>query len=102
MASVARQHAEWLSLLEINGPFLSMGVLLDAYPQGLAAHDPEHAHLFRTFYEEWLESGNSHQADPAVHKAWIDFVLKETLGFTDEVLVSGQRIPENLGIRCCS
>jgi hypothetical protein len=98
MASVARQHAEWLSLLEINGPFLSMGVLLDAFPQGLDAHDSDHAHLFRTFYEEWLESGNSHGSAPAVHKAWIDFVLNETLGFTDEVLVAGQKIPENLAL----
>jgi hypothetical protein len=98
MASVARQHAEWLSLLEINGPFLSMGVLLNAFPQGLDAHDPEHAHIFRTFYEEWLESGNSHGSAPAVHKAWIEFVLKETLGFTDEVLVAEQKIPENLAV----
>jgi hypothetical protein len=98
VASVARQHAEWLSLLEINGPFLSMGVLLDAFPQGLDAHDLDHAHPFRTFYEEWLASGNSHGSAPAVHKAWIDFVLKESLGFTNDVLVSGQRIPENLAI----
>jgi hypothetical protein len=98
MANTARQHAEWLSLLEINGPFLSMGVLLDAFPQGLDAHDPDHAHLFRTFYEEWLESGDSNRAYPAMHKAWIDFVLKETLGFTDEVLVSGQKIPESLAV----
>ena len=98
MASVAHRHAEWLSLLEINGPFLSMGVLLEAFPQGLDAHDSDHAHLLRTFYDEWLESTNSARSDPAVHKAWINFVLKETLGFTDEVLVSGQKIPENLAV----
>ena len=38
--SIARHHAEWLSLLEISGPFLSMPVLLRAFPQGLDAHDP--------------------------------------------------------------
>jgi len=37
--SIARHHAEWLSLLEISGPFLSMPVLLRAFPQGLDALD---------------------------------------------------------------
>ncbi len=27
MASIARHHAEWLSLVEVSGPFLSMEVL---------------------------------------------------------------------------
>jgi len=39
--SIARHHAEWLSLLEISGPVLSMPVLLRAFPQGLDAHDPD-------------------------------------------------------------
>ena len=39
--SIARHHAEWLSLIEISGPFLSMPVLLDIFPQGLDAHDPD-------------------------------------------------------------
>ena len=37
--STARHHAEWLSLVEASGPFLSMPVLLKAFPQGLVAHD---------------------------------------------------------------
>jgi hypothetical protein len=96
MSSVARRHAEWLSLLEINGPFLSMAVLLKAFPQGLDAHDTDHSQLLRIYYEEWLENQESPRADPAIHRAWIDFVLKETLGLADEVLFSGQRIPETL------
>ncbi len=31
--SIAKHHAEWLSLMEISGPFLSMPVLLDAHRQ---------------------------------------------------------------------
>ena len=31
--SVARHHAEWLSLVETSGPFLSMPVLLQAFPR---------------------------------------------------------------------
>ncbi len=35
--SIARHHNEWLSLIEISGPFLSMPVLLRVFPQGLDA-----------------------------------------------------------------
>lgn len=37
--SVARHHAEWLSLVEISGPFLSLPVLLRVFPQQLDALD---------------------------------------------------------------
>ena len=35
--SVALEHSEWLSLLDIDGPFLSLPVLLhpEGFPQGL-------------------------------------------------------------------
>lgn len=98
MSSVAHRHAEWLSLLEISGPFLSMRVLLKAFPQGLDAHDSDHAQLLRTYYDEWVENQESNRPDAALHRAWIDFVLKETLGFTDDVLLAGQRIPETLSV----
>jgi hypothetical protein len=39
--SIARHHTEWLSLLDISGPFLSLPVLLKVFPTGLDAHEPE-------------------------------------------------------------
>ena len=33
--AIARQHAEWLSLIEVSGTFLSMPVLLEIFPHGL-------------------------------------------------------------------
>ena len=38
--SIARHHNEWLSLLDVSGPFLSMPVLLRAFPNGLNPHEP--------------------------------------------------------------
>lgn len=38
--SIARHHAEWLSLLEISGPFLSTPVLMGVFPQELDADYP--------------------------------------------------------------
>ena len=36
--SITRDHNEWLSLVPISGPFLSLPVLAQAFPQGLDAH----------------------------------------------------------------
>ncbi len=39
--SIARHHAEWLKLVDVSGPFLSLPVLMKRLPQGLDAHDPD-------------------------------------------------------------
>jgi hypothetical protein len=90
--SIARHHAEWLSLVEVSGPFLSMPVLLRVFPQGLDAHDPDHAHLLRSAHEEWQEN----PADPALHRAWLRFVLTRTLELPEEALAEAQAVPQGL------
>jgi hypothetical protein len=88
----ARHHAEWLSLLEISGPFLSMPVLLTAFPQGLDDFPPEEARSLRADYEYWKENlGNA-----ATHTAWVRLVLESMLGYTSAVLLAGQAIPGGL------
>ncbi len=94
--SIARHHAEWLSLLEISGPFLSMPVLLRAFPQGLDADDPAHAGELRAAYEEWADNQGGLSPDPAIHTAWIRYVLRQTLELPDELLAERQGIPESL------
>lgn len=96
--SIARHHAEWLSLVPVSGPFLSLPVLMDAFPQGLDAHDAEHARLLRLAYEEWDDSFQKKSADPSVHDAWIKFVLTKTLEFDDSLLSEGQAIPQTLHV----
>src|SRR5262245_23146894 len=88
--SIARHHAEWLSLVEVSGPFLSMPVLLEAFLTGLEAHDPDH-HLLSLAHDEW---GARH--DPATHTAWVRFVLAKTLDYSAQVLAEGQAIPQTL------
>ncbi|HEU5380040.1 MAG TPA: hypothetical protein VFV38_31845, partial [Ktedonobacteraceae bacterium] len=39
--SVAQQHAAWLSLVEIAGPFLSVPVLQEYFPHGLDIGDDD-------------------------------------------------------------
>lgn len=90
--STPRHHAEWLSLVEANGPFLSLPVLLKAFPNGLDAHEPEHFKLLRLAYEEYLDA----EEEPAIHRAWVDFILRETLEFPDEFLLTRQAIPPTI------
>ena len=90
--SIARHHAEWLSLLEISGPFLSMPVLLRAFPQGLDVHDADVFRDLKQAYAEWLED----QRDPAIQTAWVYYVLNRALELPDEVIATGQAIAPSL------
>ncbi len=89
MASMAAHHAEWLSLMDVSGPFLSVPVLKDALPNGLDAHDPHIAAEVRAALEEWADPdaaalGSVDQVE--VHLAFVRFVLHDVLGFEDDVL----------------
>jgi hypothetical protein len=88
---IARHHAEWLSLVEVSGPFLSMPVLMEAFPTGLEAHDPEHHRLLRLAHDEWEA-----KHDRSTHNAWARFVLMKTLDYSPLVLVEGQAISQTL------
>lgn len=94
--STARHHAEWLSLVEASGPFLSLPVLLKAFPTNLDAHDPEHLKMLRLAYQEWQDNQNGVKPEVAIHRAWVNFVLQQTLELPDEVLLKGQSIPTGL------
>ncbi len=90
--SIARHHAEWLSLVEVSGPFLSMPVLMEAFRDGLEAHDPDHHRLLRLAHDEW----EAKPSNPATHNAWIRFVLRKTLDYAPAAFLEGQAIPQTL------
>ncbi|MEP7338020.1 MAG: restriction endonuclease, partial [Acidobacteriota bacterium] len=90
--SSKRHHAEWLSLVEVSGPFLTTPVLEKVFPQGLDAHDADAYRNLRLAFEEWEERPEN----PALHRAWVKYVLQQTLGLPDEVLAEGQAIPETI------
>ena len=92
--STARHHAEWLSLVEVSGPFLSMPVLMRVFPQGLIAHDSEVHRNLRQAHEEWEESLEAKRPDRAIHRAWVGFILRTVLEFEDEVIATDQAIQQ--------
>ena len=71
-------------------------VLEKVFPQGLDAHDPDHVRNLRAAFDEWELNLTSQRANPAIHKAWIDYVLKQTLGLPESVIAEGQAISQTL------
>jgi hypothetical protein len=90
---VPRFHAEWLSLIEVSGPFVSMPVLLRTFPQGLDELDAGQRRDLRTNYETWLERGQKHAGH---HHAWIRYVLTRLLDYPDALLAEGQSMPPGM------
>jgi hypothetical protein len=90
--SVSRHHADWLSLVESSGPFLSLPVLLRAFPQGLDPREPEQAKQLRLAYEEWQENPGL----AAKQRTWVMHVLTQVLLYPKELLAEGQTLPPGL------
>lgn len=88
-------HLEWLRLVEVSGPFLSLPVLKEALPQGLEADDRDVRAELKAAHSEWTEKAN----DRAYHTQWIRFVLGRALELGPEVLVDGPGVPANLRVR---
>lgn len=84
MSQYDHQH-DWLSLIEISGPFLAIPVLKEAFPQGLEELDGLKRKRLRQAYEEWREALETD--DPQfteLHAAWIDEVLARGLELDED------------------
>jgi hypothetical protein len=91
------QHAEWLSLIEVSGPFLAASVLEESFPQGLDVLESVKRQRLRRAYDEWRDAVD--EADPQlneIHREWIRLVLEEVLEFDADVLKSQPLMPESL------
>jgi len=91
---VEAHHREWLNLIEIEGPFLSIPVLKKAFPNGLddPADTQDKAAAIRAALEEWelgLETGER----ATIHQDWARFVLRYVLELDDEVLRESPDVP---------
>ncbi len=90
--SVTRHHADWLSLIEVSGPFVSLPVLQKVFPQGLEGRDPAQAKVLRAAYEEWQDNPSA----PGKQRAWVMHVLTSVLGYPENQIAEGQALPVGL------
>ena len=89
------QHAEWLSMVEVSGPFLAISVLESVFPQGLEKVETPKRKLLRGAYDEWHDAVV--EGDPLVdqlHQEWIRLVLTKSLEYDDTVLISNKDLGE--------
>ena len=88
---------EFRLLVEVQGPFVSTGVLRETFPQGFPKEETfsDDLRRLRLAYEAW---GNADPFDSAAHNDWLRFVLTEVLEFDDTVLATGQAIPQSLRV----
>lgn len=79
------QQVEWLSLVETRGPFLTLKVLEQAFPQGLESIETPRRQQLRSAYYEWREAVDENDLLVAqLHDAWVNLVLTELLEFDEE------------------
>jgi len=89
--SPTEQHAEWLNLLRPDGPFVTLPVLADVFPQG---PDKVPAETRARLRQGWAEVS----ADPdKLNSAWQHHVLTELLGYQGSLLAQGPTLPTLLG-----
>ncbi|WP_197089041.1 MULTISPECIES: Eco57I restriction-modification methylase domain-containing protein [Pseudomonas fluorescens group] len=78
-------HDDWLSLIEISGPFLAVPVLKEAFSLGLEELDGIKRKRLRQAYEEWREALELEDTQFAeLHVAWIEEVLSRGLEFDED------------------
>jgi len=93
--SVARHHADWLSLIEVSGPFVSLPVLQRVFPAGLPRLEAGDTKALREAYAQWQD----HPQAPGAQRAWLWHVLTQGLGYPEDRLAEGQALPAGLEAR---
>jgi len=86
-SQIGRHHAEWLSLVQTSGPFLTVPVLERVLPEGLEAITLMSD--LRVAYAEW-------QQDPRLQRRWIRWVLDELLGLREAVAEATDADPSHI------
>ena len=80
------QHRDWLALVEVSGPFLSLPVLRRTWP-ALDAVEPAEREALRREHTAWRDDPDGGR------DAWVRFVLTELLGWGDALTAD---VPESL------
>jgi hypothetical protein len=94
------EHVEWLSLVDVSGPFLAPLVLEEVFPQGLEKVETPRRQRLRAAYDEWRDAVD--EDDPELgelHAAWTRMVIQDALEYEDEVLVTREGLGDEVVYR---
>ena len=98
-SSTTRRMA--LTPRQVSGPFLSLPVLLEAFPNGLdkKTHEGDAAAACAWPMRSGPARRNTKASDAsALHAAWVQLVLGELLEFDDKTLRMGDGLPSGLDV----
>lgn len=90
-----KEHMEWLSLLDISGPFLTIPVLRDNLPDGLDKVESGRVAALRAALAAMTDSPQGVPAKEKI-KDFIRFVLVDILGYDDSVLLTSDSLREGM------
>lgn len=97
MRSKQSQHSEWLSLIETSGPFLTLSMLEQVFPQGLETVETSTRKQLRAAYEEWREAVDQNDdLLPELHYEWVRLVLTALLEYDTDSLVSASDLYDTI------
>lgn len=87
------RHTEWLSLIEVSGPFLTVPLLEKAFPQGLESIETPRRARLRSAYDEWCEARDAQDSLLSeLHSEWIWLVITELLEYDSYSLISNSKL----------
>ena len=95
--SAASEFAELLKLIEVSGPFLSLPVFKETFPQGFAKDSSDLTREIKELYAEWTVARlQAHSSVSVAEREWLSAVFKTLLGWPAEWLAEDNAIPQNL------
>jgi hypothetical protein len=95
--SAASEYAELLKLIEVSGPFLSLPVFREVFPQGLVKDAPDLTRELREIYAEWCAArALAPQSVSPVQREWVRAVFLTLLEWPAGRLAEDNAIPQNL------
>ncbi|WP_159942067.1 Eco57I restriction-modification methylase domain-containing protein [Nocardiopsis sp. FR6] len=81
-----QQHLNWLGLVEVSGPFLTLPVLREIWPAGLDPLEPGQMRELRRAATLWRDRTGRGAKDPeAGRDAWVRYVLGDLLEWRESL-----------------
>lgn len=98
MSAVA-EYAEILKLIEISGPFVSLPVFKDVFPQGFLRDDSAVTGTLREAYDEWrvVRKDMMRRVSPR-QREWLRTVFTHALEWPEDYIAEHNSIPQHLAL----
>lgn len=97
--SAVSEYADLLKLIEISGPFVSLPVFKEVFPQSFLRNDSRLTAALREAYDEWRVARQSmmHTVSPK-QREWLGTVFTQALEWPADYIAEHNAIPQHLAL----